>query len=321
MGWRWAFFAQMPVIIASFLMVLNANIPSPTKRATLSETLGRIDWLGSFLFVASVGSFLVAITLKTAEELPWSSPGVWALLLASLLSGGGFFFVEAFISAEPILLLRLLKRRTPISISVATFAISILGFSAVYSIPLYFSTVRLKSASEAGAHLLPSSAAIVVGSFLSGWLIKIIGKYWMLSIALISDVSHTGMPVAVGLYFFFHNTGQAFGVSTSSAITQGILQSQLRDRIHVPNAEKVIRDIRHSTSIIPTLEPELRDAAVASWAISLRSVFIFNALLAIVAIVACITIAEHELPSTVSEGAKAPPISSIAEGDSVSTEA
>ncbi|KAF8308600.1 MFS general substrate transporter [Clavulina sp. PMI_390] len=350
LGWRWAFFAQVPIIALSFVMVLvNTSMTSPVKRNTLRETLGRIDWLGSLLLVIFVGSFLVAVTFKTAEEMPWTSPQVWGLLLTSLLSGCGFLAVEAFVSTEPILLLRLLNQRTPLSISTATFAISIIGFSTIYSLPLYFTAVKLQPASEAGAHLFPNSVAIVASTFLSGWIIKSTGKYWLLSIAsagailfanllfaswndhtssfqlwvdivpsgsgmaslygttmiaLISSVSHAEMPVAIGLYYLFRNTGQVLGVSMSGAITQSILRTQLRDRIHAPNAEELIREIRHSTSIIPTLEPELRDAAVTSWAIALRAVFIFNAILALVALLACIPMEEHELSSTVSTEVK-----------------
>ncbi|KAF8306899.1 vacuolar amino acid permease [Clavulina sp. PMI_390] len=344
LGWRWAFLIQMPLLVLSVLLVtLNANIPYTEKPATVAQKLARIDWLGSLTLVSFVGCFLVAVTLKTAEEMPWSAPEVWGLLLISGVSGVVFVLVEAFVSAEPILLLRLLKRRTPLSTSIATGAITISAFSTMYSVPLYFSAVKLRSASEAGAHLLPNSVFIVLGALVSGWLIRVTGKHWFLSIAcagavvcanllmaswnentsafdlwfdivpsgggtsslygttiiaLISSVSHADMPVATGMYFLFRTTGQVLGVSMSGALVQSVLLSQLRTRIHAPNAEELIREIRHSTYIIPTLEPELRAAAVTSWAIALRTVFIFNAAFAFLALLACLPIEEHELQST-----------------------
>ncbi|KAF8308605.1 vacuolar amino acid permease [Clavulina sp. PMI_390] len=338
LGWRWAFLLQIPILaISIILVILKANVPYPMKPTTLLQKLARIDWLGSLSLVAFVGCFLVAITLKTAEEMPWSSPSVWGLITVSGVSGVSFVLVEAFGSPEPILPLRLLKQRTPLSVALANFAISLVVYSTLYNVPLYFSAVRLQSASEAGAHLLPNSVVIALGSLFAGWIMRATGKHWFLSIAsagaailscllmanwndgtstfelwfdivpsgagtsslfgttliaLISSVSREDMAVANGIYYLFRTTGQVLGVSMSGALAQGILRTQLRSRIDVPNA----KEIRHSTSVISTLEPELRDAAVASWAIALRAVFIFNAAFAFLALLACLPIEEYELP-------------------------
>ncbi|KAF8313424.1 vacuolar amino acid permease [Clavulina sp. PMI_390] len=354
-GWRWAFLVQMPVLaISIILVIIKANVPYPMKPTTFRQKLARIDWLGSLTLVAFVGCFLVAITLRTAEEMPWSDPMVWGLLLISGVSGVAFVLVEAYISAEPILPLRLLKQRTPLSVALSNFAVSVVAFSGLYNLPLYFSAVKLLPASEAGAHLLPNSVFLALGSLFAGWVMRATGKYWWLNvggcasslfacillsrwndntgtfelwfdiipsgfgmssvvtstlIALISSVSREDMAVATGISYLFRTTGQVLGVSMSGALAQSILRTQLRSRINVPNADELIREIRHSTEIIRTLEPELRDAAVASWAIALRAVFIFNGAFAFLGMVACIPIQEFELPSTFTSTGKssAPP--------------
>lgn len=155
---RWAFLLQMPILAICYtLVILKANIPYPMKETTFRQKLARIDWLGSLTLVTCVGSLLVSITLKTAEELPWSTPAVWGLLVTSIVSGVGFIVVEQYVSAEPILPLRLLKQRTPASVAVSNFAMSLTAFSALYNVPLYFSAVRLQTASQSGAHLIPNS--------------------------------------------------------------------------------------------------------------------------------------------------------------------
>ncbi|KAF8313421.1 MFS general substrate transporter [Clavulina sp. PMI_390] len=353
LGWRWAFLIQMPFLAISFIMIiLKVNVTFAAKPMTFREKLARIDWLGSFTLVAFVGCFLVAVTLHTAEEMPWSTPIVWGLLLISAVSGVAFVLVEAFVTAEPIMPLRLLKQRTPLGVALSNFLISVTGFSVLYNVPLYFSAVKLQSASEAGAHLLPLAIVGSFGSLFAGWVMRATGKYWWLTVStaalgfvssllmiywndntssfelwfdlvptglamaamvtstligLISSVSREDMAVATGISYLFRTTGQVLGVSMSGAIAQSILRTQLRDRIHVPNADELISQIRHSTSIIRTLEPELRDAAVHSWAIALRAVFIFNACFAFLSMLACLPIQEFELPSTIAGPGKPAP--------------
>jgi hypothetical protein len=152
--------------------------------------------------------------------------------------------------------------------------------------------------------------------------------------ALIGSVDHEDMAVATGSRFktfnpltgftkprlvvsyLFRTSGQVLGVSLTGALAQSILREELRERIHGPGAEevrrlqfdhgtplmiaiippKLIREIRHTTSIIRKLEPELRDAASSSWAVALRAVFICNAAISFVLLFSCWPIQEFELP-------------------------
>lgn len=102
----------------SFILVwIFVDIKLPYKPQTLREKLARIDWLGSLTLVLGVGSLLVAVTLKGSEELPWGNPMSWGLLVTSGVFICAFFGVEAFVSKEPIMPLRLLRQRTPLAVS------------------------------------------------------------------------------------------------------------------------------------------------------------------------------------------------------------
>lgn len=92
-------------------------------------------------------------------------------------------------------------------------------------------------------------------------------------------------------------TGQVCGVAVSSALFQSKLNSELRARIHTPDADEVsghmptilaspptshlspqiISRIRHSTTLVARLDPELQRAARDSYAVSLRAVFLLAA--------------------------------------------
>lgn len=95
---------------------------------------------------------------------------------------------------------------------------------------------------------------------------------------------------------FFFRLGQVGGVAISSAVFQSKLDGELRRRITGPGAAEVrdvprfycfsrltlapiqlILKIRQSTRTLATLPPDLQKIARDSYAISLKSVFIFSA--------------------------------------------
>ena len=153
---------------------------APTWRSNLS----RIDYLGSSMLVLAIGTLLLGLSLKTSsikatgEDYRWSDPLIWGLLSVAAATTIIFVLIEGLYSPEPILPLNLLTRRTPVAIALSSFTMVINQFSILYNIPLYFSAVRLTSASVAGAHVLPYSFMIGVGSLTIGWIMRRTGKYW-----------------------------------------------------------------------------------------------------------------------------------------------
>jgi len=116
-------------------------------------------------------------------------------------------------------------------------------------------------------------------------------------IALITNVDRKDMAVATAISYLFRYTGQVVGVGLSSAVLQGVLTAELHKHITGPGSEKLIADIRHDASIISGLPPDQREAAVLSYQIGLQSVFIMNACLAFVCLLATLPIREYPLPN------------------------
>lgn len=164
---RYAFLLQLPILAVSFaLIAFHVNISLPIslqlaaqKSGTLRAKILRIDFLGSLTLVSAVACLLVAVTLNVVEETPASDPLVYGLFTASAISLVLFIGVEAKVAKEPILPMRLLTSRTPVATAIVNFAMSIVAYSVLYNIPLYFEAVRLQTASQAGLHLLPNSAS------------------------------------------------------------------------------------------------------------------------------------------------------------------
>ncbi|KAG9008917.1 hypothetical protein FRB93_005967 [Tulasnella sp. JGI-2019a] len=178
-GWRWAFLIQLPIIATSFLLsVFFLNVKLPAQPLTIREKFARIDYLGSLTLVLGVGCGLLAVTLKGSEELSWSHSLIWGLLLCGVVFCFVFVGVEGFVSKQPIMPLRLLKQRTPFAVAMANFFTCMVSFSALYNIPLYYQTVLLESASNAGLHLLPISVALAAGSLGAGIYMKATGRFY-----------------------------------------------------------------------------------------------------------------------------------------------
>ncbi|KAF8209437.1 vacuolar amino acid permease [Mycena galopus ATCC 62051] len=96
-------------------------------------------------------------------------------------------------------------------------------------------------------------------------------------IALLASLPESHMAVGTGFGQLFRGMGQVGGVAISSAIFQSRLDAELRKRIHTPDAESLIMQIRRNSAFVRTLGPELQRDARDSFSIALKTVYIFAA--------------------------------------------
>ncbi|KAG8935126.1 hypothetical protein FRC02_008477, partial [Tulasnella sp. 418] len=183
LGWRSAFLCQIPVLLTSiFLVATKLNIVLPSRSESARERLKRIDYAGSITLVLAVSSLLLAVTFNSSAGVPWSNPSVWGLLLCAAMFITAFVLVEAYLASEPVMPLRLLRKRTPLAVALSNFLLKMVSFSMLYNVPIYFTAVKLTSSADAGLHLLPHSIAIGFGSIIAGFIIRKTGKVHKLSL-------------------------------------------------------------------------------------------------------------------------------------------
>ena len=103
---------------------------------TLRTRLERIDFLGSLTLILTVGCFLLGLSLRSTEELPWSHPLVWGLISASGVWGFIFFIVETKVAVSPVMPIRLMKQRTPLAVAFTTLFATVSLYSMIYNIPM-----------------------------------------------------------------------------------------------------------------------------------------------------------------------------------------
>ncbi|SGY40478.1 BQ5605_C003g02384 [Microbotryum silenes-dioicae] len=179
-GWRTAFMGQVPLLILALLSGLhNLNYTTPCTRVeTNREKLARIDWLGCASLFLTFGSLLLSLALHNNELIPWSDRRVLVPTCLAPVFMLLFLYIEARIASEPLLPLGLLRQRTPLAGLGVIMLQAVTNWTLLYHLPIYFLAVEGSTASSAGAHLLPTSAAAALGGVSSGWIIHKTGRYW-----------------------------------------------------------------------------------------------------------------------------------------------
>jgi multidrug resistance protein len=69
--WRWTFYINLPFCGIGFVMV-PLFIRLTTQKTSLKEKLLRVDWVGGFLFISSMTSFLIGLSWG-GVEFAWTS--------------------------------------------------------------------------------------------------------------------------------------------------------------------------------------------------------------------------------------------------------
>ncbi|KAG1854788.1 major facilitator superfamily domain-containing protein [Suillus subalutaceus] len=114
-------------------------------------------------------------------------------------------------------------------------------------------------------------------------------------VALLAHLPESAMAVGTGFGQVFRGMGQVGGVAISSALFQYKLDYELRSRIHGDGAAEIVNQIRHSTTLVGRLPPDLQRAARESYAISLRAVFTLAACSTLLAYLVRLPIPEKDL--------------------------
>lgn len=222
LSWRWAFLVQVPLIVASGLLV-HFTIKIPVKEKNMSR-IKRVDFLGSITLVTSLVLLLLALN-SGGNIVPWNHPLVLVSLPLFAAFLVAFIFVEDRVAGEPIIPVRLLLHRTVWTACLTNWFTTMSVFAILYYGPIYFQ-IRGLSATGAGVRLVPSSVGTAVGSVAVGLITRATGRYWyvnaaieallVLAVGLIAgtfDLSLTTWPPF--LYFFLVGIGYGGMLTTT----------------------------------------------------------------------------------------------------------
>jgi EmrB/QacA subfamily drug resistance transporter len=173
-GWRWCFFAGLPVAALAFV-VLQRTLHLPVVRREVS-----IDYLGAFLLVGGVSILLIWVSLG-GIDFDWVSWTSGLLVAAAVVVTAAAVHVEANVAQDPVIPLRLFKDRTLTLATIASVLIGLAMFGSTVYLSLYFQRAKDMSPTEAGLMSICMVGGLLVSSILSGRIISATGvwKRWL----------------------------------------------------------------------------------------------------------------------------------------------
>lgn len=194
-GWRWAFWANLPVGLFALAVVL-ATLPSRARGGAAP----RVDWAGGFLLVSALTPLLLWASLG-GKYLAWTGAASLGLL------AGGLGFTALFVwaerrAAEPIVPFALFENPVFATIAVASAFSGVLLFGETMFLPLYAQGVLGMSPTYAGLLLTPLMLGIVTGSSVSGELASRLGRYRALAVGglAVATIAAIALAIAAALH-------------------------------------------------------------------------------------------------------------------------
>ncbi|MFZ2057949.1 MAG: MDR family MFS transporter [Acidimicrobiales bacterium] len=170
-SWRWIFYVNLP--IGAIALVVTSIV----LRDRAVHTRHRIDYLGSVLLLVGFSALLLVTTLGGSPQgYPWLS----AQIIGMAAAGIGFvaaFLVREHYAPEPIVPLRLFRKRVFSVANAAGFIVGVAMFGAIIYLPVYLQVVRGVSPTTSGLMLLPIMVGLFTASITSGQIIARVGRY------------------------------------------------------------------------------------------------------------------------------------------------
>ena len=179
-SWRWVFYINLPVGIASLIMT-KLYVFDP---AYLRKDTDKIDYWGIGLLALWVGTLQLALDL--GQERDWFSSAFITTLV--VLSGGGLiaFLVREWITPEPVVDLHVFKVRT---YSTGVFLMTTLGFvlyGSLVLLPIMLQTLLGYPSLQAGIAMAPRGLGSFIGMPLVGAMIGKIDPRKMVAFGLVA---------------------------------------------------------------------------------------------------------------------------------------
>lgn len=340
-GWRWAFWVNIPLTMVS-VVLCALFLPIYPKQRERSK----FDVWG----MVTIAGAVVCLTLATSwggVTYAWNSPVILFLLAATVVFGVLFVVAEKR-AVEPLMPLFLFKNRSFVLATVGGFIILFAMMAAMSYLPTYFQLAHGLNATAAGYMEVPMSIAYFLSSLLSGYLISKWGKYkklmaisfviatigsaLMCTLTCDSSVFLAGLYLTVlgfgmGLSFevlvlivqnefpasvvgtatgatnFFREIGTTLGASVAGAVfTSNLTASLSRGLSDVTDAQSLGIDVNSLTpAFVHSLPDAVQRVIAASYNDAIVPLFVMMVPLCVVAGLMMMALKERPLASTHAE--------------------
>jgi EmrB/QacA subfamily drug resistance transporter len=161
-GWRWIFYLNVPVGLAT------AGLALRKLRESRLSSAAPPDYLGMITFTVSLAALVLAIIRGNTDG--WFSASNIVLYVVSAVCLGVFLRVAQSLGERAMFDLNMFRNRTFLGLSILTLLANAGGFPSIFLETTYLQSVLGSSAWEAGLQFLPLTLAMFVFGGLTGGL-------------------------------------------------------------------------------------------------------------------------------------------------------
>lgn len=268
---------------------MNLKVP----QGSIRSKLGKIDWVGSLIFVAAATLLIAGMTFG-GVQFPWASAGTLAPLIIGVFGLGVFGAYERLFAKNSILPFEIFNRTTVIGY-LTTFLHGVVSIAVFYYLPVWFQAVLGAGPVDSGIDLFPSAFLIAPMAIAVGISTTITGQYkpqniagWFfltLGTGLLTLIQATSSrtfalgiqaPMAIGLGILYASTGfavlaplppalnahamafhafsRSFGQVFGITIGSVVLTNQLAQRLPAAASSALPGGAADAYSAIPTIK-------------------------------------------------------------------
>lgn len=332
-GWRWAFWMNIPLGIAAIASaVFFLHLPQVDRARPTIDVTGMV-----LLALTSTGLVLTATWGGTTYA--WDSAVILSLVLGTVVAAVALVMVERR-ADEPVMPPHLFRDRNFVLTTVAGLIIGVSMFGALAYLPTYLQMVTGAGATRAGLLMIPMMAGLLVTSIAAGQLVSRTGRYKYLPItgsavvavalALLSTMT-PGMPVAVicgylavlgvglgmsmqilvlvvqnsfpvrevGTATASNNYFRQIGASLGAAVVGTLFASRLSDLLATSAASITGGANSLTPDVVRSLPAATRDLVVSAYNDALTPIFLYLVPLMLVAVVLLVFVEEKPLATTI----------------------
>ena len=168
-NWRWVFFINVPVGIAS-LFLSNHFVTDPPHLKLMKERSGGIDYIGLSLIALGLGTLEVVLDKGQEEDWFHTPYIVWFSLIAavSLIA----FVIWEWNHSHPVVDVRMFKSRNFATSNAMMLVLGISLFGTTVLLPQYTQVLMGYTAEQAGMALSPGGFVVILLLPLVGTLVS-----------------------------------------------------------------------------------------------------------------------------------------------------
>lgn len=183
-GWRGAFYIQLPFLFIYLILVAAVTPPSlgldegrpglpwshlaKGQRMTLGQMLKKVDFLGSLILVTGMSALVIGLNLG-GNVLGWSHPLVISSLIGFVIMACIFIPYEKSVP-RAVMPIAFLTEDPRASMVFGNFFGSLSINTMMFNTPLFFQAVKLTSPTESGLKLVTSTLAVTLSSVATGFI-------------------------------------------------------------------------------------------------------------------------------------------------------